>query len=204
MGVVRELKVDSIHIPWELFPRVVTGMVEEKVKEYADMIESGVEFDPILVWDKGNGEYWVVDGVHRLEAHKRAGRSTIKAELISCKDEIDCQIKAIQANLKHGLSIKKEEKISLVQKFYYHRGISVEELSKIFGVSERTIYRWVESVMKQKKEDLKEQFLKLRAQGLTQEAIAKMLGVGQATISRWERKSLEKIEENQKDKLEKH
>jgi transposase len=201
MSVVLELEINSIYVPWELFPRVVTGMVEEKVKEYAEMIESGVEFDPILVWDRGNGEYWVVDGVHRLEAHKRVGRPTIKAELISCKDEIDCQIKAIQANLKHGLSIKKEEKISLAQKFYYHCGISVEELSKIFGVSERTIYCWVEDIMRQKKEELKEQALQLRAQGFTQEAIAKMLGVGQSTISRWEGESLEIVEENNQNQL---
>jgi len=204
MGIVLELEIKEIHIPWELLPRVITGVVEDKVKEYAEMIESGVEFDPILVWDRGN-EYWVIDGVHRIEAHKRAGRSTIKAELISCKDEIDCQIKAIQANLKHGLSIKKEEKISLVQKFYYHCGIGVEELSKIFGVSETTIYRWIGSVMKQKKEELKEQALKLRAQGFIQEAIAKMLGVDQATISRWERESLEEeIEKKQKDDHEKN
>jgi len=168
------------------------------------MIESGVEFDPILVWDKG-GEYWVIDGVHRLEAHKRVGRSTIKAELISCKDEIDCQIKAIQANLKHGLSIKKEEKISLVQKFYYHRGISVEELSKIFGISEKTIYRWIGDIIRQKKEELKEQALQLRTQGFTQEAVAKMLGVDQATISRWEKERLEEeIEKKQKDDHEKN
>jgi len=204
MSAVLELEINSIYVPWDLFPRVVTGVVEDKVKEYADMIESGVEFDPILVWDKGNGEYWVIDGVHRLEAHKRVGRSTIKAELVSCKDEIDCQIKAIQANLKHGLSIKKEEKISLVQKFYYHRGISVEELSKIFGVSERTIYRWVEDIMRQKKEDLKEQALQLRAQGLTQEKIAKMLGVDRTTVTKWEKESFEeKLKENQKDDYEK-
>jgi len=204
MSTVLELEINSIYVPWDLFPRVVTGVVEDKVKEYADMIESGVEFDPILVWDKG-GEYWVIDGVHRLEAHKRVGRSTIKAELISCKDEIDCQIKAIQANLKHGLSIKKEEKISLVQKFYYHRGISVEELSKIFGISEKTIYRWIGDIIRQKKEDLKEQALQLRTQGLTQEAVAKMLGVDQATISRWEKERLEEeIEKKQKDDHEKN
>ena len=204
MSTVLELEINSIYVPWDLFPRVVTGVVEDKVKEYADMIESGVEFDPILVWDKG-GEYWVIDGVHRLEAHKRVGRSTIKAELISCKDEIDCQIKAIQANLKHGLSIKKEEKISLVQKFYYHRGISVEELSKIFGISEKTIYRWIGDIIRQKKEELKEQALQLRTQGFTQEAVAKMLGVDQATISRWEKERLEEeIEKKQKDDHEKN
>jgi DNA-binding XRE family transcriptional regulator len=68
----------------------------------------------------------------------------------------------------------------------------LEELCKIFGVSERTIYRWIVDVIKQKKEDLKEQALQLRAQGFTQEDVAKMLGIGQTTISKWEK---EKIEE---------
>jgi uncharacterized ParB-like nuclease family protein len=110
MNVVLELEIEAIHIPWDLLPRVITGRSEDKVKEYVDMIESGVEFDPILVWDKGN-EYWVIDGVHRIEAHRRAGRSIIKAELISCKNETDYRIKAIQANLKHGLPLKKRKKL---------------------------------------------------------------------------------------------
>ena len=99
--MIVELEINSIHIPWDLYPRVITGVVEDIVEEYAEMIENGVEFDPILVWDKGD-EYWVIDGVHRIEAYKRAGRSTIKDELVSCKNETDFLIKAIQANLKHG------------------------------------------------------------------------------------------------------
>jgi transcriptional regulator with XRE-family HTH domain len=196
MNVVLELQIKAIHIPWDLLPRVITGRSEDKVKEYVDMIESGVEFDPILVWDKGNGEYWVIDGVHRIEAHKRVGRSTIKAELISCENETDYRIKAIQANLKHGLPLKKEEKIILAQELYYKHNISLEELCKIFGVSERTIYRWIGDVIKQKKEDLKEQALQLREKGFTQEKVASLLKVDQATISRWEK---EKNEEKNRD-----
>jgi len=196
MNVVLELEIKAIHIPWDLLPRVITGRSEDKVKEYVDMIESGVEFDPILVWDKGNGEYWVIDGVHRIEAHKRVGRSTIKAELISCENETDYRIKAIQANLKHGLPLKKEEKIILAQELYYKHNISLEELCKIFGVSERTIYRWIGDVIKQKKEDLKEQALQLREKGFTQEKVASLLKVDQATISRWEK---EKNEEKNRD-----
>jgi hypothetical protein len=109
-GVVLELEIKSIHIPWDLFPRVITGVVEDKVKEYAEMVKNGIEFDPILVWDKGN-EYWVIDGVHRIEAYKRAGRPTIKAQLISCKDKTDYRIKAIQANLKHDFFLKKKKKL---------------------------------------------------------------------------------------------
>jgi transcriptional regulator with XRE-family HTH domain len=191
MNVVLELEIKAIHIPWDLLPRVITGRSEDKVKEYVDMIESGVKFDPILVWDKGN-EYWVIDGVHRIEAHKRAGRSTIKAELISCKNETDYRIKAIQANLKHGLPLKKEEKIILVQELYYKHNISLEELCKIFGISERTIYRWIRDVIKQKKEDLKEQALQLKEKGFTQEKVANLLKVDQATISRWEKEKMKK------------
>jgi ParB-like chromosome segregation protein Spo0J len=195
MGIVLELEIKEIHIPWELLPRVITGVVEDKVKEYAEMIESGVEFDPILVWDRKD-KYWVIDGVHRIEAHKRVGKSTIKAKLVSCKDETDYRIKAIRENLKHGLSLKKEERILSAQELYYHHGVSVKELCEIFGVSERTVYYWIGDVIKQRKEDLKEQALQLRAQGFTQEAVAKMLGVDQTTISVWEK---EKNKENQKE-----
>jgi DNA-binding XRE family transcriptional regulator len=188
--MIVELELKDLVVPQGLLPRVLTGTVEERVEEYKEMLEQGVEFDPITVWKRPDG-YWIVDGVHRTEAHKRAGRATIKAKIVELKDEIEYRIEAIRANLKHGLPLQKEEKILLAQTLY-KLGVQTAELKKLFGVAERTLYYWLEPVKEKEKEELKQKALELRKQGLTQEEVAERLGVSQMTISRWEGEGLNK------------
>ena len=183
--MIVELELKDLQTPQGLLPRVITGTVEEKVEEYKEMVENGTDFDPILVWKRPDGSYWIIDGVHRTEAYKRAGRTTIKAKLVDCKDELDYRIKAIEANLKHGLPLRKEEKIVLAQTLY-KLGIDIPELTKIFAVSQRTMYYWLRSMKDQEKEELKKQALELRKQGLTVREAAEKLGVSHITIVRWE------------------
>jgi len=184
MAKIVELEIKDIEVPQGLLPRVLTGTVEEKVEEYKELIEEGVEFDPILVWEREDGRYWVIDGVHRIEAHKRAGKERIKAKLVKCKDELDYRIKAIQANLKHGLALAKGESPILAQTLY-KQGLSEEEIKKVFGVKDRTVREWLKPVKEEEKREKIKKALELREKGYTQEQIAKELGVGQGTISKW-------------------
>jgi DNA-binding XRE family transcriptional regulator len=186
--MIVELEIKDLTMPQGLLPRVLTGTVEERVEEYKEMMEQGVEFDPITVWKRPDGQYWIVDGVHRTEAHKRAGRTTIKAKIVELKDELEYRIEAIKANLKHGLPLQKEERILLAQTLY-KLGVQTAELKKLFGVAERTLYYWLEPVKEKEKEELKKKALELRKQGLTQEEVAERLGVTKMTISNWERES---------------
>jgi ParB-like chromosome segregation protein Spo0J len=153
--MIVELDLRDLVVPQGLLPRVLTGTVEEKVEEYKEMLEQGVEFDPIIVWKRPDGQYWIVDGVHRTEAHKKAGRTTIRAKIVELKDELEYRIEAIKANLKHGLPLQKEEKILLAQTLY-KLGVQTAELKKLFGVAERTLYYWLEPVKEKEKERTEE------------------------------------------------
>jgi len=182
--MIVEIRIDQVEAPQGLLPRIITGTREEKVQEYAEMIEEGVVFDPIKVWKRGDNRYWVIDGMHRLEAHKRLGLETIKAEIVSCENELDYRIKAIKENLKHGIPLLREEKISLAQ-ILWRQGVSEEELRKIFGVSDRTIRRWTNAVKKEEKEEKAEKALELKKMGWSSEKIAKELGVTRQTVINW-------------------
>lgn len=179
-----ELEIKDLVVPQGLLPRVLTGTVEEKVEEYAEMIEQGVEFDPILVWEREDGSYWVIDGVHRVEAHKKAGKERIKVKLVKCKDELDYRIKAIQANLKHGLALTKGERAILAQTLY-KQGLSEEEIRKVFGVSGRTVREWLKTVKEEEKQAKVKRVLELRERGWKIKDIARELGVPRRTIANW-------------------
>jgi len=186
-----ELELKDLVIPQGLLPRVLTGTVEEKVEEYKELLEEGVEFDPIQVWEREDGQYWVVDGVHRVEAHKRAGRERIKAKLIKCKDELDYRIKAIQANLKHGLALAQGERPELAR-ILYRQGMKEEEVRKVFGVSQDTVRKWLAPVKQEEKEKKIRKALELREKGWKIKDIAKELGVPESTVKDWLRTKMVK------------
>jgi ParB-like chromosome segregation protein Spo0J len=186
-----EVSVASIEVIQGLLPRIYTHTIEEKVEEYKEAMSEGQEFPPITVWDKGNGIYWLIDGMHRLLASKRLRKETIKAEVVVLGNELEARILAIEKNASHGIPLDKEEKRELAR-LLYADGIEIEKLRKLFRVSERTIYNWVEGIKRRvKDEQLKKQALELRRQGLSQQEVAKRLGVSQRVISNWERESLE-------------
>jgi ParB-like chromosome segregation protein Spo0J len=182
---IKEVPVSKIEIIQGLLPRVETHTVEDKVEEYREAMELGSEFPPITVWQKGD-EYWLIDGMHRLMASKKLGRTTIKAEVVELKDMLEAKVLAITKN-RHGLPLTKEEKRILCQNLYME-GVEIPELQKIFGVSERTIYYWTNGLKRREKpEELKEKALEMRKQGYTQEEVARELGIARNTISDWER-----------------
>ncbi len=185
-----EVPVAKIEVIQGLLPRIYTHTIEEKVEEYKEAMAEGQEFPPITVWDKGNGIYWLIDGMHRLLASKRLGRDSIKAEVVELESELEARILAIEKNASHGIPLDREEKKELAR-LLYADGVEIEKLRRLFRVSERTIYNWVEGVRRRAKdEELKKQALELRKQGLSQQEVAERLGVSQRVISNWERESL--------------
>ena len=187
---VRELKLEEVKIPQGLLPRIITGTIPEVVEKYARQIEEGVEFEAIIVWKREN-EYWLVDGAHRLEAHRKAGKEKIKAIIREdIKDELEYRIEAIRYNLKHGVALKPEERIQNAQ-ILYRLGVSEEKLREVFGVSDRTIKRWLSPVKEEEKQRKKEEVKKLKEEGASVKEIAEKVGVSEKTVYEWTKKTAE-------------
>lgn len=53
---------------------------EDHIQEFVELLAGGKRFPPIVVRYDGTG-YRIVDGRHRLEAHKRLGRSLVRARI---------------------------------------------------------------------------------------------------------------------------
>lgn len=78
------------------------------VKEYAEFLQNGGILPPILVfWDED--AYWVVDGWHRLEAHRQAGHQEIQA-IVKQGSRRDAILAAVGANAHHGLRRSNSDK----------------------------------------------------------------------------------------------
>lgn len=85
----------------------------KSVDEFVENWQNGVEFDPIEVFFDGV-KYWLADGFHRLWSAKKAGLTSIKANIHkgSLRDAI---LFSCGANAKHGLRRSNEDKRKAVE-----------------------------------------------------------------------------------------
>lgn len=96
-----KLKITDLSVTFETQTRA--GFDESIVEEYKEAYLDKAKFPPITVYaDPDLNQYWIADGFHRLEAAKRAGLTTIDAEVID-GDKLDAVICALSANTTHGM-----------------------------------------------------------------------------------------------------
>ena len=119
---------------------------EETVADYASALSQGAELpDVIVAFDRETGIYYMVDGFHRLEAHKRNGAAMITASVTEMSKQ-DARWLALGANAKNGRRLSAEDKraaVSLALKEFPHA--SVRSIARHLGCSHTTVLRFKES-----------------------------------------------------------
>lgn len=73
---------------------------ERVVAEYANELDDGAEFPPVIVFYDGS-DYWLADGFHRVDAYVRASRTTIAAD-VRQGTRRDAVLFSVGANALHG------------------------------------------------------------------------------------------------------
>lgn len=77
------------------------GIDPAVVADYAEAMDAGAEFPPVIVFFDGQG-YWPGDGFHRIKATKNLGRETINAD-VRDGGKREAMLLAVGANANHGL-----------------------------------------------------------------------------------------------------
>lgn len=83
------------------------------VNDYAEAIEDGATFPPVVVFYDGN-DYWLADGFHRYRATEKAGRTHIDAD-VRQGNQRAAILHSVGANADHGLRRNGEDKRRAVQ-----------------------------------------------------------------------------------------
>ena len=99
-AVIQVLEIDLIQNDGTTQMRVA-GIDPSVVADYADAMEAGAVFPPIIVYHDGE-QYWPGDGFHRIDAARRIGRETIDADIRE-GGRRDALLLAASANATHGL-----------------------------------------------------------------------------------------------------
>ena len=92
------LRIDAITLDTGTQVRAVID--PDVVDDYAQRLQEGVEFPPVVVFRDGSGTH-LADGFHRVPAHRRAGRTEIAAHVHDGTVQ-DALWFALGANRTHG------------------------------------------------------------------------------------------------------
>lgn len=139
------LPLDAITVDERIQVRV-GGLDSEKVEQYAVVMSEGGEMPPVVVFRDATTEVlYLADGFHRFAAARRAGLSTIRAEVRPGAYDGAFEY-AEDANLEHGLALSTRDKRNIFER-RLKRGhewatLSDREISRQLGVNNATIGRW--------------------------------------------------------------
>lgn len=98
---ISTLKISEIRTDGGFYCRA-GGPPPETVAEYADLMQEGAKFPPVVVFLDQDGVYWLADGYIRVESAKKDSREEIDAE-IHQGDKRAARLYAAGANADHGL-----------------------------------------------------------------------------------------------------
>jgi len=183
LGLVR---VDKVQIAREFYPRA--DWDNETVNSYMLNLD---KLPPIVL----TRDYVLVDGYHRLLAHRTAGKTEIKARFIDIpKDRVLWE--ATRLNAAHGRQLLKDEKRRLARLFYKDNGCTLQEISEVLAVSTGTLSRWLKDIIRQVKEEKRRRIIGLYLEGLPYNEICTKIGVSKSTVSKTVQKFQMKLSEH--------
>lgn len=77
---IQQIKITTAQPRLDGGTQMRVALDQATIDEYAEAMEAGVEFPPIVVFQH-NGDFWVADGFHRVRAARQLKRRTILAEV---------------------------------------------------------------------------------------------------------------------------
>jgi hypothetical protein len=142
MMKVETIAVADVVFREDLYPRLET--IPTLVQEYAEHLE---QLPPIEL----NQRNELIDGWHRLTAHKKRGEKTIKFFCTETKSDMELMELAVQRNATFGRQLSQKDKQAWARKVYgmtptSERNGKKKQLAKYLSVSERAVAEWLADV----------------------------------------------------------
>ena len=114
-------------------------MDEALISDYQEAVEEGARFEPVTIW-RQDGALILIDGFHRIEAHKRAGCVEIDAEYSKATTKFEALLETAQKMARHGLRWRPEDKRNAISKLISaDPDKSTAQIAKALNVSDHTV-----------------------------------------------------------------
>lgn len=177
-----EIKISELKLAPSIWPR--SNLDEEAIERYRDCLQ---ELPPIVV---DRETMTVLDGWHRIEAHKREGVETIPVDFENCPPCLFLA-RAYALNARHGLPVDNEVRdqiiIDLKQGKDGYDPMGEEEIAQIMGISQPRVSQVITNLLGanifvRDKTKVREA-IRLYLSGMSQAKVGEKFSVTQQTIS---------------------
>lgn len=162
-----------------IYPRAEWS--QTTVNRYAESLNAGDEFPPIVLEPDTNR---LLDGMHRLQAHKQALRDEINVVWQEIPEGVPPKLFAASLSAKHGDRIKGDELREIAREIAEENpDYNLQTIAKYSGVTRQTVSKWVGDIVEHRREVRKLKALILSRGGWSQTQIADLLGMSQRQVS---------------------
>jgi len=172
MSRIENIPLESIIFLDDLYPR--SGFDNNTVARYRLALDN---LPPIQI----THEYILIDGYHRLMAHRIEQRETISAEIEQLAQE-HVLWEAMKRNAGHGLQLSLQDKKRLARLFFSDSRTQAE-IAAALSVNPSSISRWVKDLKQKQDEERNAKIMDMWLACHTQEEIAEAVGLSQKQVS---------------------
>jgi ParB-like chromosome segregation protein Spo0J len=116
------------------------GVDDAVVATYADSLNAGVVFPPLVAFDDGKA-LWLADGFHRLAAYRFCGLTAVEVDVKSGSQE-DAMIYAATANVDNSRLMNRAQKREAGERLLRMTDWSDREIARKLAVDPKTVGNW--------------------------------------------------------------
>lgn len=163
-----------------IYPRA--SWSQAVVDRYADALNAGEHF-PAITLEAGTRR--LLDGKHRVEAHRKIGRHFLAADLVEVPEDVPPVLYAASLSSRHGDALADKDKRTVARKIVDAApDYSMVLIAKQLGVTRQTVSRYVGDLVEHRRDLRKAKALLLKQSGMSMQQVADTLGVDKATAVR--------------------
>ena len=175
---ILSIPISDVKIRDDLYPRIEHDVYT--VEKYVSVVD---KLPPIEV----NQHYELIDGKHRLLAHRTEGRDTINALVTETQSDAELLKLAVIRNATHGKQLSAKDKKATAIKMYLgvvdkERAELKKELPGMFGVGKTTVHSWTRDIDQKSKEEMNERIHDMWLACNTGQVIADATGLTEKSV----------------------
>jgi transcriptional regulator with XRE-family HTH domain len=169
----------AVVVDMDIYPRAEWS--QATVNRYAEAINAECVFPPIVLEPDTNR---LLDGMHRLQAHKQALRDDISVVWQEIPEGVPAKLFAASLSVKHGDRIKGDELKEIAREIAdSNPEYDLKTIALYSGVTRQTVGKWVGDIVEHRRMVRQAKALILTRAGWSTRQIAEYLGIGKSQVS---------------------
>ncbi|MBC8441740.1 MAG: ParB N-terminal domain-containing protein [Deltaproteobacteria bacterium] len=174
-NVSTKVAISDVTLDESIYPR--ENIDHKRVSIFAENLRDNIKFDPIevQVHPKKEGQYRILDGVHRWNAHKEVGLTDIQVIIKDLK-AIDPLLYAAKMAIGPKQLTEKETRSTARRAFQNNPRLTSSEIGRLIGRSRQTIANYIADLKAVRQIKLDQKIWRMNRLGIPQERIAMRLG----------------------------